>query len=297
MLRRFTYILKFTAHSPTRQTAILQQMLEKSDIEAIDATACARRLVEQLECPPAILAKAIETNPPHKRRRGRHLPLLRATGTHHRHTAHPSPVGTACQTTTSVGGIFTPRTRQRRHPEHARRGARYKRARASTSSCTVPSGTGKTEFARTLCGEVGAQLYAIGQNEIGADARLSAGRSKTLDYALEALSDEPNAVILFDEMEDFHQREKYWLNRIVEENPVPIIWACNAIAYYRAFEPFFIDRMLHAVEFHHMPTKAREHIYANILHNARMPDAETRQLAQELAQNNKITPSSGRDGN
>ena len=33
------------------------------------------------------------------------------------------------------------------------------------------AGTGKTEFARTLCGEVGAQLYAIGKNEIGPDAR------------------------------------------------------------------------------------------------------------------------------
>ena len=32
------------------------------------------------------------------------------------------------------------------------------------------AGTGKTEFARTLCGEIGAQLYAIGQNEIGPDA-------------------------------------------------------------------------------------------------------------------------------
>ena len=152
------------------------------------------------------------------------------------------------------------------------------------------AGTGKTEFARTLCGEIGARLYAIGANEIGADARPSADRSKTLDYALEALSDEPNAVILFDEMEDFHQREKYWLNRIAEENPVPIIWACNAISYYRTFEPFFIDRMLHAIEFHHMPARAREHIYANILHEARMPDPETHQLAHELAHNKKITP-------
>ena len=152
------------------------------------------------------------------------------------------------------------------------------------------AGTGKTEFARTLCGEVGAQLYAIGEDEIGPDARPSADRSKTLDYALEALSGEPNAAILFDEMEDFHQPKKLYLNRIVEENPIPIIWACNAISYYRTFEPFFIDRMLHAIEFRHMPTRARENVYSSILREVRIPDTETRQLSQELAHNNKITP-------
>ena len=91
-------------------------------------------------------------------------------------------------------------------------------------------------------------------------------------------------------MEDFHQREKLYLNRIVEENPVPIIWACNSIAYYRTFEPFFIDRMLHAIEFRHMPTTARENVYSSILSEASIPDAETSQLAQELAHNKKITP-------
>ena len=91
-------------------------------------------------------------------------------------------------------------------------------------------------------------------------------------------------------MEDFRQREKYYLNRIVEENPVPIIWACNSIAYYRTFEPFFIDRMLHAIEFRHMPTTARENVYSSILSEASIPDAETSQLAQELAHNKKITP-------
>lgn len=60
MLRRFTYILKFTAHSPTRQTAILQRMLEKSGIENIDTTTCARRLVDQLECPPPSWQKPLK---------------------------------------------------------------------------------------------------------------------------------------------------------------------------------------------------------------------------------------------
>ena len=289
MLRRFTYILKFTAHSPTRQTAILKRMLEESDIEGIDTTACARRLVDQLECPPGILAKAIETT--------------RLINGNENDIYHFCEQLERTISTQSARPCLGPPVKQQlpweafshlgQDTEDIRRtltAVLGKNRKGVNILLYGPPGTGKTEFARTLCGEVGAQLYAIGANEIGPDARLSADRTKTLDYALEALTDEPNAAILFDEMEDFHQREKYWLNRIVEENPVPIIWACNSIAYYRTFEPFFIDRMLHAIEFRHMPTRAREHVYSSILREANIPDAETRQLAQELAHNNKITP-------
>ena len=289
MLRRFTYVLKFTAHSPTRQTAILQRMLEESGIEDIDTTACARRLVDQLECPPAILSKAIETT---------RLINGNENNLYHFCEELERTIATHCARP-RLGPPIKPQLPWEAY-SHLGQDAEDIRSTLTavlgTNSKGVnillygPPGTGKTEFARTLCGEVGAQLYAIGENEIGPDARPSADRTKTLDYALEALCDEPNAAILFDEMEDFHQREKLYLNRIVEENPVPIIWACNAISYYRTFEPFFIDRMLHAIEFRHMSTRARERVYHNILHKTSIPDTETRQLTQELAHNNKITP-------
>ncbi len=286
MLRRFTYILKFTTHSPTRQTAILQRMLEESGIESITTTTCARRLVDQLECPPAILAKAIETT---------RLINGDENDIYHFCEELERTIATHC-TRPRLGPPVKP---QLPWESYAHLGQDAEDVRGTlaavlgTNSKGVnillygPPGTGKTEFARTLCDEIGARLYAIGG---GSDARPSADRTKTLDYALEALADEPNAAILFDEMEDFNQREKLKLNRIVEENPVPIIWACNAISYYRTFEPFFIDRMLHAIEFHHMPTRARENVYSSILRKTSIPDAETPQLAQELAHNKKITP-------
>lgn len=289
MLRRFTYILKFTAHSPTRQNAILQQMLEESDIEGIDTNACARRLVEQLECLPAILAKAIATT---------RLINGDENDIYHFCERLERTIANHC-TRPRLGPPVKPQLPWEAFSHLGQDAEDIRRTLAAVIGKNRkgvnillygPPGTGKTEFARTLCGEIGAQLYAIGQNEIGPDARPSADRTKTLDYALEALSDEPNAVIFFDEMEDFHQREKLYLNRIVEENPVPIIWACNSISYYRTFEPFFIDRMLHAIEFRHMPTRAREHVYSSILHKASIPTDETHQLAQELAHNNKITP-------
>ena len=289
MLRRFSYILTFTAHSPTRQTAILQQMLEKSNIEGIDAAACARCLVDQLECPPGLLAQAIETT--------------RLIGGGERDIYH------FCERLEHT--IATHSTRPRLGPpikakvpweafSHLGQDAEAlrdtlaavikKKEKGINILLYGPPGTGKTEFARTLCGEVGTRLYAIGENEIGSQARPSVGRTETLDYALEALADEPNAAILFDEMEDFHQPQKHWLNRIVEANPVPIIWTCNSIDFYRRFRSFFIDRILYAIEFRHIPVSSRRTVYADILHQAGMPDIETKQLAEELAHKNKVTP-------
>ena len=239
--------------------------------------------------PPRHPRKSHRNNPPHKRRRERHLPLLRATGTHHRHPLRRPRLGPPVKQQLPWEAF----SHLGQDAEDIRRtltAVLGKNKKGVNILLYGPPGTGKTQFARTLCGEVGAQLYAIGENEIGPDARLSADRTKTLDYALETLTDEPNAAILFDEMEDFHQREKLYLNRIVEENPVPSSGRGNSISYYRTFEPFFIDRMLHAIEFRHMPTTARENVYSSILHEASIPDAETQQLAQELAHNKKITP-------
>ncbi len=124
MLRRFTYIIKFTAHSPTRQTAILQRMLEESDIVRNRCARVCPAPRKSTRMPPRHPRKSHRNNSPHKRRRERHLPLLRATGTHHRHPLRPPTPGTSSQTTTSMGGIFTPRTRRRRHPAYPHRSTR-----------------------------------------------------------------------------------------------------------------------------------------------------------------------------
>ena len=200
MLRRFTYILKFTAHSPTRQTDILSRMLEKSGIEDINTTACARRLVNQLECPPAILAKAIETtrliNGDEKDIYHFCERLERTIATHCTRPRLGPPIKPQLS-----WEAFSHLGQDAEDIRHTLAAVLGKNRKGVNILLYGPPGTGKTQFARTLCGEVGAQLYAIGENEIGPDARQSADRSKTLDYALEALSDEPNAAILFDEKE------------------------------------------------------------------------------------------------
>lgn len=289
MLRRFTMVVRFTAHGPTRQVAILRRMLSESGIEYLDPDACSRKLVDRLECPPGVVAKAIETT---RLVGGTEANLYefceRAERTISAHKARPR-LGPPVRAV-HPWKAFT-------HLGPTAEDVRQTLAAAVDSKKNGinvllygPPGTGKTEFARTLGGDVGARMYAIGNDEVGSGQRLAVSRTKTLDYALESLADEPAAVIFFDEMEDFDSVEKHWLNRIVEENPVPIIWACNDIDYYRMFQPFFIDRMMHAIKFRRMGIGAKKRVFSGILTKARVSDVEARRLATELACNKKVTP-------
>ena len=289
MLRRFTHVVRFSAHGPTRQTGILHRMLAESGLEGIDASACARRLVDELECTPGILAKAIETT--------------RLVG------GSEADVFRYCEQLerTITSQYARPRLGPQVQAELPWEAFSHLEADAEDARKTLasvvdteekginillygPPGTGKTEFARTLCGEAGARLYAIGANEVGPKSRRTVSRTDALDYALEALAHETGAVVFFDEMEDFECVEKHWLNRVLEENPVPIIWACNSIDYYRVFQPFFIDRMMHAIEFRHMSVVARKRVFSGILGKEGVSDPTAVRLAEELAHDRKVTP-------
>lgn len=289
MMRRFTHVVRFTAHGPTRQIGILHRMLDESGLEGIDASGCARRLVDELECTPGILAKAIETT--------------RLVG------GSEADVYRYCEQLERT--ITTQYARPRLGPpvpaelpweafSHLKEDAEDARKTLGSVADNKkrginillygPPGTGKTEFARTLCGESGARLYSVGANEVGPKSRRTVSRTESLDYALEALGDEQGAVVFFDEMEDFGSVEKHWMNRVLEENPVPIIWACNSIDYYRVFQPFFIDRMIHAIEFRHMSVAARKRVFNEIFGKEGVPEPKAVRLAVELAHDRNVTP-------
>ena len=289
MLRRFTHVVRFTAHGPKRQTAILRRMLADSGIQGVDAPACARRLVDHLECPPGILAKAIETtrlvsgaeDDLYRYCEG----LERTIATQYARPRLGPPVRGELP-----WEAFSHLEKDAADARETLVSAKDSEKKGINILLYGPPGTGKTEFARTLCADVGARLYDVGNKEVGPESRLAVSRTEALDYALEALANERGAVVFFDEMEDFDRVEKHWLNRILEENPVPIIWACNSIDNYRMSQSFFIDRMMHAIEFRHMSVDARKRVFTGILTKEHIPDAEARKLAVGLAHDRKVTP-------
>jgi SpoVK/Ycf46/Vps4 family AAA+-type ATPase len=106
-----------------------------------------------------------------------------------------------------------------------------------------PPGTGKTELARSLAAAAGAPLHAVGEVDEDGEEPTRWERVGALRLAQRILGGRAAAILLFDEMEDligetrpsggdwFAKRDgsKVFVNRLLETNPVPVIWTTNAI--------------------------------------------------------------------
>lgn len=105
-------------------------------------------------------------------------------------------------------------------------------------------GTGKTEFARQLAVDVGANLYEVGYNS--ESSGMDASRDDRLSYlklANRLILPEERAVILLDEAEDIfdtlpagsergksrRRGSKAWMNALLEKMRIPTIWITNDI--------------------------------------------------------------------
>lgn len=106
-----------------------------------------------------------------------------------------------------------------------------------------PPGTGKTELARTLAASAGAALRGVGEADDDGEEPTRRDRVDALRLALRLMAPRGGAVLLFDEMEDLigdaergagdwfarRQGSKVFVNRVLETNPVPVIWTTNAL--------------------------------------------------------------------
>lgn len=120
-----------------------------------------------------------------------------------------------------------------------------------------PPGTGKTEYAKALAAELKLALFEIAHADEDGDPIPGEDRLRSLSFSQRTLHGKTDALLLFDEIEDvlpgrsqllfllgIQNREpkggKAWINRALEENPVPTIWITNDpdidSAYLRRFD-------------------------------------------------------------
>jgi SpoVK/Ycf46/Vps4 family AAA+-type ATPase len=160
-----------------------------------------------------------------------------------------------------------------------------------------PVGTGKTEFAKALARQAGVLIWSVGETDEEGEEPSRSERLAALKLAQRLLTKRRGAVLLLDEAEDVlatdmmnsppfqvgnGRHSKVYLNRLLECNPVPVIWACNDVL---AMDPAVLRRMTLAVEIKTPGRVARRRIWQQALKEAglALPTEAVERLANRHA--------------
>jgi SpoVK/Ycf46/Vps4 family AAA+-type ATPase len=161
-------------------------------------------------------------------------------------------------------------------------------------------GTGKTELARTLAAAQGLRAYQVRSSDDDNDGLSRRGRLSAYLLAQRLLARRRDAVLIFDEIEDVFEgaddlmwllggrgrrggQQKGWMNRILEDNPVPAIWITNDTD---GMDPAFLRRFLLPVAFSTPPRSVRRQMAERHLGDCGLPPL----LLDELAADAALTP-------
>ncbi len=161
-----------------------------------------------------------------------------------------------------------------------------------------PPGTGKTELARAIAADQSLRAYQVRTATDKGDGLTHGGRMSAYLLAQRLLSRQRGTVLIFDEVEDVFQdhdrlvavrpgqpagKQKGWINRLLEENPVPSIWITNDT---EGMDPAFLRRFLLPVAFDTPPHSVRRQMAERHLGETGIAPA----LLDELAADPALTP-------
>lgn len=162
-----------------------------------------------------------------------------------------------------------------------------------------PPGTGKTELARALAADRGLRAYQVRSADDDGDGLSRNGRLSAYLLAQRLLGRRGAALLIFDEVEDVFDagdnlfallrraqvtgRQKGWMNRILEENPVPAIWIAN---HTGGVDPAFLRRFLLPVACGTPPRSVRRQMAEHHLGDRGLPP----DLLDDLAADQDLAP-------
>lgn len=160
------------------------------------------------------------------------------------------------------------------------------------------------------------RLHAVGEVDDDGEEPTRYDRVSALLLAQRVLKDGREAVILFDEMEDFigdaqrssgdwmtrRDGSKVFVNRMLEDNPVPVIWTTNALGN---MDDAIIRRMSFVLKMDYPGRKARQRVAARICAGEKVAfskdvadlvesAAETTTILRNAARASRLAGASGR---
>ena len=165
-----------------------------------------------------------------------------------------------------------------------------------------PPGTGKTEFCKTLAARLDVPLYIVGESDNRGGEPSRHERLQELRLVQRLLTEDRRALLLFDEMEDLLSDEggavatlfglrrspgrqargsKVFMNRLLEQTPVPTLWTSNAAPQT---SPSLLRRMMFALELRQPPPQVRTRIWTRQFahHGIASDEEDARTLAREF---------------
>ncbi|NMG31763.1 AAA family ATPase [Aromatoleum evansii] len=163
-----------------------------------------------------------------------------------------------------------------------------------------PPGTGKTQFAYAVASVAGLTPYQVKTADDDGDGLSRSGRLGAYQLTQRLLRGRTDCVIVFDEVEDVFAtsenallalfggtpragNEKGWMNRALEDNPIPAIWITNdADSMDRAF----LRRFLLPVAFTNPPRRVRRQMVERHLGDGLVPAS----VLDELAADSLLVP-------
>lgn len=160
-----------------------------------------------------------------------------------------------------------------------------------------PSGTGKTELARSLAAAVDAGLYEVACKSMEGDPVDGFWRIRAYRFLQRLLTRGRRSLVLFDEIEDaFHEdsdptrlsatslnNNKAFTNSLLESNPVPAFWLSNRIG---RVDPAFLRRFTYVLKVDAPPLSVRKRTLETAL--AGVPVSQG--WIERVAQNPDLTP-------
>lgn len=155
-------------------------------------------------------------------------------------------------------------------------------------------GCGKTEFSKLIANSISVPIYEVSTQDKHNEEAKREDRLADLCSKQYILSRSNNSCILFDEAEDVLNRgfgsngtsSKGYMNKLLEQNPVPVIWTTNNIY---DVDPAFLRRMTYAIEFEKLSEAVRLNIWNKVLKKNKLKVPKSK--IEELNKSYDVSPS------